>query len=173
MPSVVGVFSCFHGTTTTAKPLLLSDRYRHPGEPAEMESESSLRVEGGALRRHERNRGKHLKMWTPLLGLVLALDGSLVAAAASAGASHSCVLLEEGSVKCWRENYHGQLGQNDEVARGKDNSTMGDSLPEVPLGTFTAVAVESGGEFNCALSSDGAGKCWGRSEYGQLGLGDT
>lgn len=102
-----------------------------------------------------------------------ALARGPVALAASAGGSHSCVLLNGGSVKCWGENYHGQLGQNDEVVRGKDNSTMGDALPEVPLGPFSTVFVDSGGEFNCALDRQGAVKCWGRSEYGQLGLGDN
>lgn len=104
----------------------------------------------------------------------MALDSCFLAArAASAGASHSCALLEEGSVKCWGENYYGQLGQNDGVVRGKDNSTMGDELPTVPLGAFSTVSVESGREFNCALDSIGAVKCWGRNEYGQLGLGDN
>lgn len=102
-----------------------------------------------------------------------ALAGAPVALAASAGGSHSCVLFSDGLVKCWGENYHGQLGQNDEVVRGKDNSTMGDLLPFVPLGDFSSTFVDSGGEFNCAMDLAGAVKCWGRNEYGQLGVGDN
>lgn len=139
-----------------------------------MESESNARVVGGrARRRHEKKKGKYLKRSARLLGFVLALDCSPGATAASAGGSHTCVLLEDGSVKCWGENYHGQLGQNDEIVRGKDKLTMGDFLPAVPLGEFEAVSVESGGAFNCALADGGDVKCWGRNEYGQLGLGDN
>eukprot|EP00752_Nemacystus_decipiens_P003306 g3060.t1 len=132
-----------------------------------MKSESSLRVVRGTLRRREK------KEWNFLLWLVLALDCFLRVMAASAGGSHSCVLLDEGSVKCWGENYWGQTGHNDEVVRGKDNTTMGDELPFVPLGIFVSAFVDSGGEFNCALNADGEVKCWGRNEYGQLGLGDN
>lgn len=105
--------------------------------------------------------------------MLAALAGGPVTLAASAGGSHSCVLFSEGSVKCWGENYHGQLGQGDSVVRGRDNTTMGDLLPFVPLGDFSSVFVDSGGEFNCALDAAGDVKCWGRNEYGQLGLGDN
>lgn len=134
-----------------------------------MESESNLRVVGGALRHHEKKRWKIWKRFC----FLLALDCAPGATAVSGGGSHSCVLLEDGTVKCWGENYWGQLGQNDEVVRGRGSSTMGDELPSVPLGPFVSVFVDSGGEFNCALADDGAVKCWGRNEYGQLGQGDN
>lgn len=96
------------------------------------------------------------------------------ASAASAGGSHSCVLLDDGTVKCWGENFHGQLGQNSDAVYGKEAGSMGNALPTVPLGpNFESVFVDSGGEFNCALSSAGDVKCWGRNEFGQLGLGDN
>lgn len=81
--------------------------------------------------------------------------------AASAGSSHTCVVLEGGSIKCWGENYHGQVGQNDAIVRGKLATDMGDNLPTVPLGVFDASFVSSGSEFNCALASSGEVKCWG------------
>ncbi len=37
-------------------------------------------------------------------------------------------------VKCWGYNGHGQLGAGDSVARGRDESQMGDNLPVVELG---------------------------------------
>lgn len=76
-------------------------------------------------------------------------------------------------VKCWGENFWGQLGQNDSLVREDDASDMGDSLPYVPLGEFEASLVASGSEFSCALAVDGAVKCWGRNSAGQLGLGDN
>eukprot|EP00752_Nemacystus_decipiens_P013325 g11799.t1 len=98
-----------------------------------------------------------------------------VARAASAGDSHSCVLLEGGSVKCWGEAVKGQLGQEDGIARG-GNATdlLGDTLPAVPLGDgFEATTVVSGNEFSCAVSVLKAVKCWGMNQAGQLGQGDT
>ncbi|CAN0365159.1 unnamed protein product, partial [Ectocarpus fasciculatus] len=95
------------------------------------------------------------------------------ARAASAGASHSCTVLVGGTIKCWGENFWGQVGQNDNLVRGKNVSDMGDNLPYVPLGTFEADMVASGSEFNCALSVDRDVKCWGRNSAGQLGLGDN
>lgn len=76
-------------------------------------------------------------------------------------------------VKCWGENFWGQVGQNDSLVRGDDASDMGDSLPYVPLGDFEASLVASGSEFSCALAVDGDVKCWGRNSAGQLGLGDN
>ncbi|CAN0526396.1 unnamed protein product, partial [Ectocarpus sp. 12 AP-2014] len=91
----------------------------------------------------------------------------------SAGASHSCTVLVGGTIKCWGENFWGQVGQNDNLVRGKNASDMGDDLPYVQLGIFEADMVASGSEFNCARSVDGEVKCWGRNTAGQLGLGDN
>lgn len=108
------------------------------------------------------------------LGVALAAGCCAPAArAASAGASHSCTVLVGGTIKCWGENYWGQVGQNDNLVRGKNASDMGDNLAYVPLGLFEADTVASGSEFNCALSVDGEVKCWGRNTAGQLGLGDN
>ncbi|CBJ48599.1 Tyrosine kinase, EPH (ephrin) receptor family [Ectocarpus siliculosus] len=108
------------------------------------------------------------------LGVVLAAGCCAPAArAASAGASHSCTVLVGGTIKCWGENFWGQLGQNDNLVRGKNASDMGDNLPYVQLGIFEADMVASGSEFNCARSVDREVKCWGRNSAGQLGLGDN
>ncbi|CAB1115768.1 unnamed protein product [Ectocarpus sp. CCAP 1310/34] len=101
--------------------------------------------------------------------LVLALGCTPGARAASAKASHSCVVLVGGKIK--GENFWGQLGQNDSLVRGDDASDMGDSLPYVPLGEFEASLVASGSEFSCALAVDGAVKYWRRNSAGQLGVG--
>ena len=51
---------------------------------------------------------------------------------------------------------------------------MGDSLPAVDLGTGrTATAITTGTVHTCALLDNGALKCWGSNNFGELGLGDT
>jgi alpha-tubulin suppressor-like RCC1 family protein len=96
------------------------------------------------------------------------------AVALSAGSHHTCALLDYGAVKCWGDNGFGQLGLGDTDPRGDTPAGMGDALPAVYLGDGRrAVALMVGGDHTCALMDNGAVKCWGRNNYGQLGLGDT
>ncbi len=97
-----------------------------------------------------------------------------VAPKISAGFSLSCALLDNGAVKCWGSNSSGQLGRGDKVSRGDDPGEMGDNLPAIDLGTGrTAVAIDAGTNFICALLDNGAVKCWGDNGFGELGQGDT
>lgn len=72
----------------------------------------------------------------------------------SARASHSCVVLSTGAVKCWGDNYSGQLGN------GTSGGTGGYG-PDLVVGLIDATKVEVGGSRTCALTSAGALKCWG------------
>jgi alpha-tubulin suppressor-like RCC1 family protein len=90
------------------------------------------------------------------------------------GYAHSCAALGDGRLKCWGYNYLGSLGLGDSQLRGDDPGEMGDALPAVDLGAgHHAVAVDGGNLHTCALLEDGAVKCWGDSEVGAVGLGDT
>jgi cysteine-rich repeat protein len=96
------------------------------------------------------------------------------ARAVVAGALHTCVLLDDGSVKCWGGNSSGQLGLGDVINRGDLPGQMGDSLPSVDFGTGrSAKQIASGLDHTCALLDDGTVKCWGANNNGELGLGDT
>ncbi len=91
-----------------------------------------------------------------------------------AGGEHTCARLDNGAVKCWGLNDKGQLGVGDSGNRGDGPGEMGDNLPAVNLGTGrTAVALTAGRFHTCARLDDGAVKCWGLNEDGQLGIGDT
>lgn len=90
--------------------------------------------------------------------------------AVSANLYHSCVVLDNGSVKCWGRNDQGQLGVGDTNNRGDAPGEMGDSLPAITFGR-PAVTVTTGASHSCALLNDGSVKCWGYNFYGQLGLG--
>jgi len=102
------------------------------------------------------------------------LGAGQVAVAISAGSDHTCALLNGGSVKCWGNNYEGQLGLGDTNIRGGQPGEMGANLPAVDLGPgAVATAIAAGNYHTCALLDDGSVKCWGNNYYGQLGLGDT
>ncbi len=82
--------------------------------------------------------------------------------------SHTCALLDNGTVKCWGNNTSGELGYGDTTQRTAPPATP------VDLGagrTATALAVAA--YRSCALLDNGSLKCWGLNYYGQLGLGDT
>ncbi|MBL8625624.1 MAG: tandem-95 repeat protein [Myxococcales bacterium] len=90
------------------------------------------------------------------------------------GGEHNCALLDDNTVKCWGYNSAGQLGLGFVASRGNGPGQMGDLLPTVDLGTGrTAVQMDGGAEHTCAVLDNGALKCWGANDFGQLGLGDT
>ena len=92
----------------------------------------------------------------------------------SAGDFHACAIVDDGTVKCWGDNFLGQLGYGDQNRRGGGPGEMGDNLPTVDLGTGrTARAITAGGSHTCALLDNGTVKCWGLGQFGQLGYGSN
>lgn len=87
------------------------------------------------------------------------------ARALATGSHHSCLLDEDGGVRCWGWNAHGQLG---------DGSTTSRSVPVPVLGLESGVqAIAAGGATTCALRADATVLCWGWNAFGQLGVGDS
>ncbi len=97
------------------------------------------------------------------------LGGGAIALAA--GDDHTCALMASGTVQCWGGNDDGQLGLGHTEPIGDDEppsaafSTVALDLP--------AAAIAAKGSVSCALLEDESVRCWGRNEYGQLGLGHT
>ncbi|WII71665.1 hypothetical protein QJS83_14445 [Bdellovibrio sp. 22V] len=88
------------------------------------------------------------------------------------GFHHTCVLLFSGEVKCWGSNNYGQLGYDDQVARGASAGSVS-SLAPVHLGAGrTAIDIATGSYFTCAVLDNGDVKCWGDNWAGQLGQND-
>ena len=93
----------------------------------------------------------------------------------SASYSYTCALdNSSGRVKCWGDNWYGQLGLGDTNDRGDGANEMGSNLAFVELGTGrTATAINSNSVHTCALLDNASVKCWGRGTFGQLGQGNN
>ncbi|MEJ6627734.1 MAG: hypothetical protein QNL08_00970 [Ilumatobacteraceae bacterium] len=104
----------------------------------------------------------------------VALGAGRTVRAISAGASHTCALLDNATIKCWGSGLYGRLGYEGSADRGNSTGQMADSLPAVALGTGrTALQLSVGAQHSCALLDNSSVKCWGRGTYGQLGIGST
>ena len=89
------------------------------------------------------------------------------------GLLHTCTVLDNASVKCWGRNNFGQLGIDSTTTTGDSSGEMA-SLSAVNLGTGrTATALAAGYYHSCAKLDNGDLKCWGRNNYGQLGIDST
>lgn len=94
---------------------------------------------------------------------VLTLGQGVVALAA--GDYHTCALTDRGAVKCWGWNRYGQLGSATNL--GNDSSNA--SPLEVQTLASGAIAIATGQQFTCAVTTAGVVKCWGINDSGQLG----
>ena len=92
------------------------------------------------------------------------------------GASHGCVLLGTGGLRCWGRGNTGQLGygSNQNVGDNEHPVTLPeiDAVPPVvPPGT-TVLEIGAGLGHTCARLSSNDVICWGKGDVGQLGNGD-
>jgi len=103
-----------------------------------------------------------------LIPTPVSLGNDFEVRAIGVGQEHNCALSTEGEVKCWGNGVNGRLGIGSTESRGRDEASMGNSLPPVLLGA-RATAIAVGAAFSCALLENGAVKCWGDGSRGQLG----
>jgi alpha-tubulin suppressor-like RCC1 family protein len=102
-------------------------------------------------------------------GMTVALDvafaGTTVADVV-VGSNHACARTSAGAVKCWGQNDYGQLGDNTTAAHAHSAGNVSGLSSGV-------TAIAAGLDHLCALTDAGAVKCWGRNQYGQLGINST
>lgn len=83
----------------------------------------------------------------------------------AAGTDHTCAIVDGVGVKCWGGNEAGQLGDGTAQPRSTPVDVAGIS------GTVRAIA--TGWDYTCAVLENGAVKCWGKNDKGQVGDGTT
>jgi alpha-tubulin suppressor-like RCC1 family protein len=102
---------------------------------------------------------------TPLSGVTLTQI--------SLGTSFACALSSAGAAYCWGKNQAGQLG-NGSITTPQTTATAV-TTAGTPLSgvTLTQISASLGGSHTCAVSTAGAGYCWGLGSSGELGNGTT
>jgi alpha-tubulin suppressor-like RCC1 family protein len=87
----------------------------------------------------------------------------------SAGQSHSCARLADGTAKCWGSGTNYRLGNG-----GTANATTPVTVLQAAATTMIGVAgVSAGNAYSCAWKTDGSAYCWGSNTYYQVGDGTT
>ena len=97
------------------------------------------------------------------------------ALAITAGADHTCAILDDHTVRCWGQATFGRLGYPTLDDLGNQSSILDPStVGAVDLGPGrTALAISAGLDHTCALLDDGSVRCWGHGTDGQLGYCNT
>lgn len=94
------------------------------------------------------------------------------ATAISAGSSHTCAILDNGTAKCWGSGRFGRLGTDGTRNQGNSDATTMANLGPIPLPGAPTQLV-AGDSHTCALFSNGQASCWGNGSDGRLGTGST
>ena len=85
----------------------------------------------------------------------------------SSGYSHTCAILDNGSVSCWGSGGYGKLGIGDLSRNDNPSPQLISSLGSGRNATSISAAIEH----TCALLDNGEVTCWGNDNNGRLGHG--
>src|SRR5436853_427597 len=94
------------------------------------------------------------------------LNGAIVERVA-ARAVETCVLLDNGRLRCWGDNRYGNLGYGDTESRGDRPETV--PVGDIPLGDAKIARIAVGSGHVCTLLSTHQLRCFGFGGEGQLG----
>lgn len=94
------------------------------------------------------------------------VDGAcLVPRQVDIGFTHSCVLMSDGTVRCWGSNRSGQLGEGTADIRRL--------VPTPVIGLSGVTRIDVGYGHGCGILRDSTVRCWGSNTNGELGEGTT
>jgi alpha-tubulin suppressor-like RCC1 family protein len=100
------------------------------------------------------------------------LGSGRTAVAITAGDQHSCAILDNGTVRCWGGGFRGRTGHGSIDNIGDDAGEMPGVSVSLGAGR-TATAISAGAFHTCARRDDGSVICWGASDSGTLGYGNS
>ncbi len=107
---------------------------------------------------------------TPSAAGALDLGAGVKAVEIGVGSLHSCVLLDDATVKCFGDGAFGRLGYGNTNSIGDNETPSAVGTVDVG-GTVSSVTVGLG--HTCALLTTGRVRCWGQGVVGALGTGST
>jgi alpha-tubulin suppressor-like RCC1 family protein len=87
------------------------------------------------------------------------------------GQNHTCALTVSNEIRCWGDNFAGQLGAPSPSCGFRDCSPVPIAV-QCPTGEVCKFrALAAGGDHTCAVDTNGKAWCWG--EDGSLATGDS
>lgn len=88
------------------------------------------------------------------------------------GASSFCGVTEDATINCWGHQMYGRLGIGNYQSHSVD--FYGQLYVPYPINTSTQFkSVAIGQNSSCAITINDQAWCWGRNEFGLLGVGNT
>lgn len=98
-------------------------------------------------------------------------DPTIAARSIISGRGHSCMIMNDKTVKCWGANYASQMGDGTATERDTPVSVLIGTSPDVKLRDVEELSVST--YSTCARLADRTVKCWGGNSEGQLGDNST
>jgi hypothetical protein len=87
------------------------------------------------------------------------------------GQNHTCALTRSNDIRCWGDNWAGQLGAPSPLCGFRDCSLVPIAV-QCPTGEVCKFrSLAAGGDHTCAVDTNGKAWCWG--EDGTLATGDS
>jgi alpha-tubulin suppressor-like RCC1 family protein len=96
------------------------------------------------------------------------LGAGVTAVAISAGELHTCIVQNDGRVRCWGFGGNGRLGYANVRNIGDNELPFAAGTVDVGAGR-TATAISAGWFHTCARLDDRSVRCWGYASAGRLG----